>query len=117
MTDLKLLVDIGNSRIKWAFGTSAHFVAQGDVPHAAGGLGDLLDSALRPGEIRIANVAGIGAGDRVAAVLRERFGFRAVFAAAAARGAGVHNGYTDPTQLGVDRWLAICAAFARFGGP
>ncbi len=115
---MKLLIDIGNSRVKWAFGTAAGFVAWGETRHnEAEDLCALLDAAYAPGEIRVANVAGAGAAVRVAASLQERFGVAPVFARSAEYGAGVRNGYADPSQLGVDRWLAICAAFARYRAP
>lgn len=115
---MKLLVDVGNSRVKWAFGTSAGFVAVGEARHDEDDdLRALLGAAHVPGEIRVANVAGAEAGDRLAARLRERFGVAPVFARSAASGAGVRSGYADPAQLGVDRWLAICAAFARYRAP
>jgi type III pantothenate kinase len=115
---MKLLVDIGNSRVKWAFGTAGQFVAQGEALRDDGaGLRPLLESARVPDDIRIANVAGTEAGIRIAASLEERFRVAPVFACSAATGAGVRNGYTDAGQLGIDRWLAICAAFARYRAP
>jgi len=118
MAGMMLLVDVGNSRVKWAFGTAAGFVALGEARHTGGeDLRALLDAAYAPAEIRVANVAGAGAAARVAARLHERFGIAPVFARSAASGAGVRSGYVDPAQLGVDRWLAICAAFARYRAP
>ncbi len=115
---MKLLVDVGNSRVKWAFGTAGRFVAQGEALRDDGvGLRPLLETGWVPDDIRIANVAGAEAGVRIAASLEERFHMAPVFAGSAATGAGVRNGYTDPGQLGVDRWLAICAAFARYRAP
>jgi type III pantothenate kinase len=118
MTGMKLLVDVGNSRVKWAFGTAAGFVALGEAGHNEGdGLRALFDAAYAPAEIRVANVAGAEAAARVAARLHERFGIAPILARSAASGAGVRSGYADPAQLGVDRWLAICAAFARHRAP
>lgn len=115
---MKLLVDVGNSRVKWAFGPSGRFVAHGDVLRDdADGLRPLLESPWMPDDIRIANVAGAAAGARIAASLEQRFGVAPVFACSAATGAGVRNGYTESGQLGVDRWLAICAAFASYRAP
>ncbi|MEQ1803617.1 MAG: type III pantothenate kinase [Gammaproteobacteria bacterium] len=115
---MKLLVDLGNSRVKWAFGAADRFVAVGEAPYAGGTeLRLLLDAGFAPDAIRIANVTGADAGARLAAALRERFGVAPVFAGSAAGGAGVRNGYADPAQLGIDRWLAICAAFDRYRAP
>lgn len=115
MAGVKLLVDVGNSRVKWAFGTADGFIAVGEARHnEAGGFRAMFDAGHSPGEIRVANVAGAKAGAGLAASLRERFGVTPVLARSAVSGAGVRNGYSDPAQLGVDRWLAICAAYARY---
>jgi len=115
---MKLLVDVGNSRVKWAVAVSGRLVTQGDVPRDEPGPWRLpLEPGQIPDEIRIANVAGAEVGARIAAALKERFGVAPVLARAAATGAGVRNGYTDPGQLGADRWLAICAAFAGCRAP
>jgi type III pantothenate kinase len=112
---MKLLVDIGNSRIKWAFGVAGQFVAQGEASgDIDASLGVMLGSCHVPEEIRIANVAGADAGARIAATLHKRFRIKPVFAGSAAVGAGIRNGYRDPGQLGVDRWLALCGAFCRY---
>jgi len=118
MARMKLLVDIGNSRVKWAFGTTAGFVALGEATHTVREeFRALLDAGYEPGEIRVANVAGAEAEARVVGSLQESFGIAPVLARSAASGAGVRNGYGDPSQLGVDRWLAICAAFDRYRAP
>jgi type III pantothenate kinase len=115
---MKLLVDIGNSRVKWAFGSAGRFLARGDaLRDNADGLRPLLESPWVPDDIRIANVAGAPAGARIAASLEQRFGVAPLFACSAGAGAGVRNGYTETGQLGVDRWLAICAAFASYMAP
>ncbi len=114
---MKLLVDVGNSRVKWAFVEAGEWVAHGEaLRDAADGLHSLLESPLTPDEIRLANVAGAGAGSAISAQLRERFQLTPVLARSAATGAGVRNGYTNPEQLGVDRWLAICAAYSQCRG-
>lgn len=115
MAGVRLLVDVGNSRVKWAFATAAAFVASGEAPcDEAGTFPGLLDADRSPDEIRVANVAGAGVGTRLAARLSERFGVAPLLARSAPHGAGVRSGYADPAQLGVDRWLAVCAAFARY---
>jgi type III pantothenate kinase len=112
---MKLLLDVGNSRIKWAFATAECFVAHGEaVRDEEADLRPLFDTGQRPDEIRIANVAGSPTGARIAARLEQRFHVEPIFARAARTGAGVLNGYADSGQLGVDRWLAICAGYDRY---
>jgi type III pantothenate kinase len=52
-----------------------------------------------------------------AQVISERLGISAVFALSRDTAYGLRNGYRDPGQLGVDRWLAMCAAWQKFPGP
>lgn len=112
---MKLLIDIGNSRVKWAFGLADSFVASGELRlDAYPDLGVILQAGQSPEEIRISNVAGAEVGARVARILEGRFGIKPVFARSAASGAGVRTAYSDPGQLGIDRWLAVCAAFSRY---
>lgn len=114
---MKLLVDLGNSQLKWAFGTAAGLLAVGDASHGAEPeLAAIFRAGYAPDEIRVANVAGDAAGARLAEALRAHFGLTPSFARSAPGGAGVRSGYADPAQLGIDRWLAICAAFAQYRG-
>ncbi|MEO8223916.1 MAG: type III pantothenate kinase [Gammaproteobacteria bacterium] len=115
---MKLLVDVGNTRVKWAFVGPDSLVARGEAFRAApGDLQPLLEAPYQVTEIRLANVAGAQAGADVVALLLERFRLTPRVALSAASGAGVRNGYGNPAQLGVDRWLGICAAYARYPGP
>lgn len=112
---MKLLLDVGNSRVKWAFVFAGGFAEHGEAGHDdEASLEPLFGARHAPEDIRIANVAGSSTGVRLAARLRERFHVVPVFAHSARQGAGVRNGYVDPAQLGVDRWLAICAAYDRY---
>lgn len=113
---MKLLVDIGNSRLKWAFSTPEGLSTGGDAAlESLSGMlpASLLSSGPVPTGIRVANVAGPAIGTSIATQLRRRYGLQPVFAGSASAGGGVVNGYHEPRQLGVDRWLAICAAYAR----
>jgi type III pantothenate kinase len=115
---MKLLVDIGNSRVKWAFAEQGQLTARGEaIAEPAKLLESLVDKGYRANEIRIASVADAAAGAAMAARLAERFHVTPVMARSAERGAGVRNGYRSPRQLGIDRWLAVCAAFTRFRNP
>lgn len=76
----------------------------------------MLSLQMKPDEIRIANVAGQAVGRAIAECLHARFLVSPRMARSAAAAAGLINGYADPTQLGVDRWLALCAAWERQPG-
>lgn len=101
----RLDVDIGNSRTKWRFGNTRG-VAPGAVPPT---LADL------PDRVCIACVA--AERDEVGARFASAFGFRPEFAETTARLAGVTCGYENPDLLGVDRWLALVAAWHAVRQP
>lgn len=115
---MRLLVDHGNTRIKWRLDGAEGRLAGGAVGQAVEGLADRLASAWaalpEPAEIAIASV-----GDRSARrVLIEALGRR--FPNAAVREAvvapvrdGVRIAYAEPARLGVDRFLALIGAHRR----
>ena len=118
---MKLLLDVGNSRVKWAWLSAQGQIRSGHALHRnhdlAGALRNALHGAPTPDEVRVANVAGPVASALVADVIFESFGIAPVFARSCAMACGLRNGYRDPDQLGVDRWLAMCAAWQKFPGP
>lgn len=92
-------IDMGNTRTKWRCGDATGHLPSPQLPR--------LDS--KPARVRIATV--LRNRDAVAQAVGERFGLEAEFASTATTLAGVHCGYRDPARLGVDRWLALVAAW------
>ena len=126
-----LLIDIGNTRLKWAWcdgGLPVPPPAAGALPtpwqHAGAathtapperaalvGTWQQLAGGRAPA-VWIANVAGPTLAGQVDALLTEAFGSLATLEwvrTAAAHG-GLLNGYREPTQLGVDRWVGSVGA-------
>lgn len=114
---MKLLVDIGNSRVKWATLDGSRLGAQQAACHADWTQHDWRRSLFSaPGidEVIVASVS-----DALAAALQAAAtatGRRAVFIETSAWAAGVRNAYREPRLLGVDRWLAVIAGHASTGG-
>jgi type III pantothenate kinase len=115
-----LLVDIGNTRIKWCLLT-----AQGlNSMHAASHAGwdrdalrrDMLSAMARPERVLIANVGGDSIGRLLAETLTATWNIIPEFVHSTAQAAGVRNGYAIPVQMGVDRWLAVIGAFHLMRG-
>jgi type III pantothenate kinase len=107
-----LLIDAGNTRIKWGVRTLGQWQAQGALPHAA--TGDLTQiAAAHPGLKRVlgANVAGASAAAAIAAALH-KYAPPPEWLASSAQCCGVRNLYHPPTQLGADRWAALIGARA-----
>jgi type III pantothenate kinase len=114
-----LLVDIGNSRIKWECRQGAQIHAEGKTLRPAEGLDRTFDAqwaALTPRRVVTSNVAGQHITDQLTAWCERNWALSPRFIATAAEGYGVRNGYEDYRQLGVDRWLALIAAWHRCHG-
>jgi len=116
-----LLVDVGNSRIKWAYWQHG---ALGDVQHAVHrgrALNEVLDTNWRamaaPSAVYVANVAGAGQRHHVIEWAQRHWPHAPYFVTSQAHGGGVTNAYTAPERLGVDRWLALIAVFQRASLP
>ncbi len=107
---MKLLLDAGNTRLKWAFsdGVGRHRPARAlDY----GDLGTLRDAlAGQPVEHIVGcNVAGEPAASALAAVLQRDIDWLVP----AAEQVGVRNAYAEPSRLGADRWAALIGAHHR----
>lgn len=115
-----LLIDIGNTRLKWAELRDGVLSAQSAVPHARVDRNVLLEQMLatvhRPTRVLISNVGGRDILEACVAAIRARWSIEAETIVSTARAAGVTNAYREPAKLGVDRWLAIIAAHARQEG-
>lgn len=112
-----LLVDLGNTRLRWvAVDEAGRLGRVASVVHAGRELGDVLDgawSALEPpGRVKLCSVAGATQTAVFSGWVRRRWGSDTEVVQAAAEGWGVRNAYIEPTQLGADRWAALVAARA-----
>lgn len=115
-----LLIDAGNTRIKWALidessaPSSAHWLASGSVAHAQ--LDQLQQDwrGLSISRVLISNVAGAD----IAAALQLVLPANAELSwfASTAELAGVRNAYRNPAQLGCDRFASAIGAHALLPG-
>jgi len=117
---VKLLIDIGNTRIKWAGLADGELTGDGELVHAddpAGTAAQLLKRVpVPPEEIALANVAGPAFGDDFLNGIAARWSCPVQIATTQAVAGRVSSAYEDHTKLGVDRWLAILAAAHRYSG-
>ena len=117
---MRLLVDIGNTRVKWACAGTGPLSAPGAAVHRGTDpamLAELL-ARLPAGidSIRLASVARNEVTAAVTELLERHYGQPVQRAATAAVAGALRNGYRDWRQLGVDRWLALRAAYASAPG-
>jgi type III pantothenate kinase len=122
-----LLIDAGNSRIKWSL------VAESGAPlcsgafeheHAAQAQQASADAALAgwagietPLGAWISNVAGAAVAERIDRLIDARWpGLARTVIRSQPSQCGVTNGYREPSQLGSDRWAGLIGARAAFPG-
>lgn len=112
-----LLIDAGNSRIKWALvHTDGSHIAGGALTHGNVDQPDWLNLPA-PGGAWLSNVAGEEAAARIKALLDAHWPHLALTTIrASAQQCGVTNGYTKADALGSDRWAGMIGAHAAFPG-
>ena len=109
-----LVIDIGNSRMKWAMRGPRGWTAKGAVPTQDIGTLAVRDwqTLERPARAIGVNVAGEAARVRVEGQLA-RWRLPVEWVTATPEAGGVTNGYDTPSQLGPDRWVSLIAARRR----
>jgi type III pantothenate kinase len=116
---MKLYVDIGNTTIKWATAEELqhnlmHRAASSELPK-------MIEQAWlameMPDAVHIASVRNRQIDTDLLEWIEHQWRLTPVFAQTRRQEHGVTNGYEQPAQLGVDRWLAMLAARAISPSP
>ncbi|MGH8090026.1 MAG: type III pantothenate kinase [Rudaea sp.] len=113
---MKLLIDAGNSRLKWAWWDGTVLDGVSAVANAGMDVPALWKNGQNADAVWIASVASTAANAALAAAVRDRFGVEPVFAATRAQACGVQVAYAEPLSLGADRFLGLIAARAHTRG-
>lgn len=110
-----LVIDVGNTRLKWAWLTSTGLSDQQAVVHREAKPGvwtaALFQSGQKPSRVLVANVAGPTMARTLTRLAKQTFNVAVEFVAATHEFQGLTNGYLDPSLLGADRWLALIGAW------
>jgi type III pantothenate kinase len=109
---MMLLVDIGNTRVKWATSVAGRLSPQQAAEYARWDVAQWRYTLFAGRPIRhvvVASVAG-SASRSLLAEAAASSGATLQFIASTAQAAGVRNAYPDPSLLGVDRWVAVIGA-------
>lgn len=120
-----LLVDLGNSRLKWAWldthgrpgrmRAALHAMTCTSPTARMPKVNDFLSllPRLQPADRVLAVcVAAPAVRARFTAAVRQLVGRAPRFVRSSARSAGLQNGYREPWRLGADRWVAMAGARA-----
>ncbi len=118
---MKLLLDLGNSRLKWALWDGQVLSALGVTPWQQDPLRDVLlqQWAAIPDISAIwqASVVDASREAQLGAILNTRFGLAPKSVHTHSKACGVRIAYVHPEQLGVDRFLSLIAAWAAGYAP
>lgn len=120
---IRLLFDIGNSRLKWALADKYELIAQGAMDHVEAQTDGCIDDILAQAKqlsaltqhkvVHNVVVCSVGA-KKVLHLLTQRIeqklGFKAQIVSVSDSVLGIENGYEDCDRLGVDRWVAVIGA-------
>jgi type III pantothenate kinase len=111
MTDL--LVDFGNTRLKWAQSAPGCWLP-GAIVHRGRDMAELLDTAWapleRPARVVLVSVAAPEDTGLLELWIGERWRLGVHRARSSAQQLGVVNRYRDPESLGADRWVGLLGA-------
>jgi len=112
-----LLVDVGNSRVKWARCERGRLGHSRAAVYSGWGADEfrrrLFSSGKAPTRALISSVAG-AAHNRMLTAAARRAGVAAEFVKVSRGAGGVRIGYLEPWRLGVDRFVSIVGAHALF---
>lgn len=112
---MNLLIDVGNSRIKWAMEhegvlTATHADDRPQNRAVVAYATQTWAAQPPPQRVLVCNVAGQGFGDALAGWVRRTWALKTEFVTALPHAYGVTNAYDKPHSLGADRWVALIAA-------
>jgi len=114
MNTRRLLIDAGNTRLKWVVVEDEQWRAQGHCEYA--------DWSGLNAELRVATVCHIASvthaeREQALAALLDAAQIKPTWLRAEAAYGDLINMYQDPAQLGVDRWMGLIAARRRTREP
>ena len=101
MNSAVLDLDVGNSFTKWRVGNEQGSMVTGELPTPEREIARVRVSAVASSEAQLSQQ------------ILEAYNVQPEFAKTTKTPAGVNNGYEDIAQIGVDRWLALVAAWQR----
>lgn len=109
-----LLIDIGNTRIKWAEYNDCLGQLQAEVHQPIvdkfAFFEKIWATLPKPSAVWVANVAGVEIAEKLNSWIQQRWQLTANWVSSTKYQCGIINDYDYPEQLGVDRWLAVLAA-------
>jgi type III pantothenate kinase len=116
---MKLLIDLGNTRMKWATWDGATLGPADAVAHDGSNVdfSGVLRKLRNIDAVWIASVASSALNKALTSAARECAIAQVRFVSSSAQACGVRNAYAQPERLGIDRFLGLIAARGMINGP
>ena len=113
MNTKNLVLDLGNTRLKWALADVVDLHAGVPLAYAdetlAAGLAQRWIDVEKPALVWAASVAGAARENEIATAVRQRFDCDTRFVRSVANACGVQSAYPIADRLGIDRFLGLIA--------
>ena len=114
---MNLLIDSGNTSIKWALMHDGSPMEVGScLSKDASRLHEIWERCDVPHRVIAANVAGDQVADEIGKAVNFLWQLDTEFILSSKHCCGLTNSYYDSGKLGVDRWMAMVAAYQMKGG-
>lgn len=111
-------IDAGNSFVKWRVVDDSEVIAAGsEATEQVSKQGLDLTRIEGLNQARISSVANRALAERLREQVQRQFNVEMQIARVSSTVSDVSCGYTEPETLGIDRWLAVVAAYQRYLGP
>ena len=111
---MNLLIDSGNSLIKWVLSKDGEFFSKGRcLSNSVSSLPEFWENYESPARVIVANVAGERVADEIKKAVSARWQLDTEFIVSSKNCCGLKNSYHKTEQLGVDRWMAMLAAYQK----
>lgn len=110
-----LLIDVGNSYLKWAMASASGELLQVHNMPTDSDLDNVWSDCAKPERILVSSVSSQQHRQTLLGVFNKLWGMSPAFLVSPAKGLGVTNAYKEPESLGSDRWAAMVAAFHATG--
>ncbi len=118
---MNLLIDMGNTRLKWALTTAGQLMVGQFLVNKQVSREELIlqwKGIYHPRRIAISCVSANELLELVQTVARQLWlDIEIVLVKSQTQAFGVINAYPEPQKLGVDRWLALVAAWQKYHAP
>ena len=115
---MKLLFDIGNSTVDWAIEDGKKFIQSGKFRYGTGRFIEQLEQNIEittvPSAVLVSNVAGEELVNTLSDWVDRKWQLKIWQAEVTKSFSELKNSYQDIRQMGIDRWLAMIAAWTKF---